>query len=275
MKFIAEVGSNHNQNINRIYKFIEIAKKSGCWGIKFQLFKHDKLYSSEFKETQELLKKRELPEQFIPLISKKCKELKIKFGCTPFDLEAVEKLKNYVDFFKIGSYEILYLPLIKACASTQKPIIISTGMADISEIVEAVLLCAQQNNKNISLLHCVSKYPTYAWECNLDRIKILQEFFPNFIIGWSDHTTKHAIIMKAQSFGAKIIEFHLDLDGVGEESLKNKYTHCWFPLQMHEMIKNSIIWEAEGNFIKINEQEKKQRMDAFDGMRPCKEIRDV
>ena len=136
-KFIAEVSSNHSQNINRAIEFINIASEIGCDAVKFQLFKIDKLFAPEIlaKSKEHRNRKQwELPIDFLPILSKKCKEKKILFSCTPFYLEAVKELEPYVDFYKIASYELIWDDLLIACAQKKKPVIISTGMATLNEI---------------------------------------------------------------------------------------------------------------------------------------------
>ena len=116
---------------------IDSAKKSGFNSVKFQLFKIEKLFAKEILDNSQEHKKRskwELPIEFIPKISSHCKKRKIKFGCTPFYIEAVDYLKKYVDFFKISSYEILWKELLKKCIETNKSVIISTGMSNINEL---------------------------------------------------------------------------------------------------------------------------------------------
>ena len=136
-KFIAEVCSNHNRDLKRALKFVDFAKKQGFYAVKFQLFKIDQLFSKDAKKLfKSALKKtkRELPRDFIPKISNYCRIKKIKFSCTPFDLSAVEYLKKYVDFYKIASYEMAWPDLLKSCAKTRKPVILSTGMSNLSEV---------------------------------------------------------------------------------------------------------------------------------------------
>ena len=111
IEFIAEVSSNHNKDIDRCKKFISIAKTIGCSGIKFQSFRIKELFAPEIIASREDIKSRqtwELPEEFLPELSKFANEMDIKFGCTPFYLDAVDILKPYVDFYKIASYEILW-----------------------------------------------------------------------------------------------------------------------------------------------------------------------
>ena len=124
--FIAEVSSNHHQSIDRCFEFIDKASLIGCHAVKFQLFKIDKLFTRKVIEANSEIKERvkwELPIHFIPLIAERCKMKNILFGCTPFYLEAIDKLVPFVDFFKIASYELLWHDLISKCSETTKPLI--------------------------------------------------------------------------------------------------------------------------------------------------------
>jgi len=236
-KFIAEIGSNHNGDLKRCYKLIDEAKNLGFYAVKFQLFKISKLFSKDAKKLFKNAlkkKKRELPINFLPKLHKYCKKKKIKFSCTPFDLNSVELLKKYVDFYKIASYELNWKELLVSCAKTKKPIILSTGMATFSEVKTAYNIL-KKYNKNISLLHCVSAYPAKPESCNLKSINFLRKKL-RCPVGWSDHTVNPLIIFNAIKLQkANIIELHFDLEGYGwEEKEGNK--HCWLPQDVKKMI---------------------------------------
>ena len=152
--FIAEVSSNHLRKIERCYKFIDIASSIGCDAVKFQLFRIDELFSSEALAVKPELRTRkswELPPKFIPLIKQRCIDKSIKFCCTPFSLTAVNELAPYVDIYKIASYEILWLDLIKSIAKTSIPLIISTGMATLPEVESAIETYGIDKIKDLSL----------------------------------------------------------------------------------------------------------------------------
>ena len=273
IKFIAEVSSNHNSDIKRCFKFIEVASKIGCWAVKFQLFRIDKLFAPAIVKKNKDIQKRkkwELPLEFIPRLAEHCRKHQIKFSCTPFYIEAVKELKPYVDFYKIASYELLRMDLIKACAETGKPVVISTGMATIDEVKKAVEAVKKTGNKNYSLLHCVSSYPSPAGESNLSAIESLAKKF-GCPAGWSDHSVREEIIYRAAyKWGAKIIEFHLDLEGKGKEF---GFGHCWLPPQMEKVIKGiNDGFPADGDGIKkpvkSEKKEREWRADPSDGFRP-------
>lgn len=275
--FIAEVSSNHSQDINRALKFIDVASDIGCYAVKFQLFKINKLFAPEILERSKKHKERikwELPVSFLPKLYEHCKKKNIKFGCTPFYLEAVDELKPFVDFYKIASYELLWDELLKTCALTNKPVIISTGMANLDEINHAVKVLRSFNCEP-TILHCTSAYPAPFYEANLSAIETIRRE-TNCVIGLSDHTVNEGVIHRAiHKWDAKIIEFHLDLDGKGEEFSNG---HCWLTDKIKNVIQQvQCAISADGNGIKkpsISEiDEREWRTDPIDGLRPFKKIR--
>lgn len=302
VQFIAEVSSNHHRDLNRCFRFIDEAARIGCDGVKFQLFKVDQLFSKEVFEAKPETAKRkqwELPVHFLPDLASRCREKGLLFSVTPFYLKAVEELYPYVDFYKIASYELLWDDLLKACARTGKPVLLSTGMANMDEIRHAVDVLVSsfppakglhdKNNPPLTLLHCVSGYPAPPNDCNLAAIQTLREIFNphgtssdlagknlEIHIGWSDHSVYPSVIQRAvHRWGAEIIEFHLDLDGEGEEFDAG---HCWLP----EEIKNVIDavktgFNADGSGLKApvpSEQfDRDWRADPVDGLRPLKNMR--
>ena len=277
--FIAEVSSNHSRDINRAIEFIDSASKVGCDAVKFQLFKIEKLFAPEILENSKQHRDRkqwELSLEFLPLLSDRCKEKKIQFGCTPFYLDAVKELEPYVDFYKVASYELLWDDLLVACANTGKPVIISTGMANLDEIEHAVEVLRNKNCEP-TVLHCTSAYPTPYKEANLSAIEAIRKSI-NCEVGWSDHTVDPGVIHRAiHKWGAKVIEFHLDLEGKGEEFESG---HCWLPDQIGSVIKQVRHAEgADGDGVKkpvpSEMPDRLWRTDPSDGLRPFKAIRNT
>jgi len=277
VNFIAEVSSNHSQDIKRCLDFVDCAANIGCDSVKFQLFRIEKLFAPEILKKSEKHRARkqwELPLKFIPVIAKRCKEKGIQFGCTPFYLDAVYELKQYVDFYKIASYELLWDDLLKACALTGKPVILSTGMANLDEIKNAVKVL-RDNNCEPTLLHCTSSYPTPYEEANLSAIETIRKSI-NCKVGWSDHTVNPAIIHRAiHKWNAKVVEFHLDIDGRGDEYNAG---HCWLPEQIESVIKQVRNAEdSDGSGIKEAVPSEAYdclwRTDPSDGLRPFKLMR--
>ena len=281
IKFIAEVCSNHNGNLKRCLKFVDVAKELNCYAVKFQLFTIPNLYSKNAKKLYKNVqrkKKRELPKKFIPIISNYCKKKKIKFCCTPFDIGSVEYLKKYVDFFKIASYELIWSDLLKSCAKTKKPVVLSTGMANLKEVAKAVDILKKNNCKKISLLHCVSSYPASVSSCNLNSIEFMKKKF-KCDVGWSDHTVNPLLIYSAiRNHKAKIVEFHLDLDRKGWEYKSGE--HCWLPDKIKAVIEFLNKEKQTNGILKkfSSIDEKKERMfraDPEDGLRPLKKFRSI
>ncbi len=284
VEFIAEVSSNHNGDLNRCLKFVEEAKNCGCNGVKFQLFKIDKLFAPEILRYSKEHRKRkewELPVEFLPEISKKCKEMDIKFICTPFYLDGVDELEPFVDAYKIASYELLWYELFKKCALTGKPVIMSTGMATLDEIDASVNVLVDNGCKDITILQCTSSYPAPPEQCNLSAIETMRKAIevPNSItlkFGWSDHSVNEGVILRAiHKWNAEMVEFHFDLDEKGEEY---KFGHCWLPDRIKNLIK--IVkdgFSADGDGVKAPQEneldERNWRADPEDGLRPIKQTR--
>lgn len=220
---IAEIGVNHNGNIDLAKKLIYLAKKSGADAVKFQTFIAENLVtrqtekvayqkkSSSSHETHfDMIKRLELSFDDHYLLMQYCKDIKIEFLSTPYDLESAKFLNEdlKVNFFKTASADIVDLPLQEYIASTKKPSIVSVGMASIDEIEKVVKI---YNKKNITLLHCVSNYPCSDESLNLNVIKTLKNIF-NVPIGFSDHSTGSEAALAAISLGASILEKHFTTD---------------------------------------------------------------
>ena len=277
--FIAEVSSNHHRDLDRCFAFIDRAAQIGCAAVKFQLFRIDQLFAPEILAKSEKHRQRrdwELPEAFIPELATRCRQQGIAFSCTPFYLDAVALLAPHVAFFKVASYELLWHDLLRACAATGKPVVLSTGMATLDEIAAAVRCLHAAGCRELTLLHCVSGYPTPVADCNLAAIATLRNDF-GWPVGWSDHSVDPAVVCRAvHHFGASVVEFHLDLDGKGEEFQTG---HCWLPEQIAPIIRACrAIDAADGDGIKqptaAERPDRPWRADPEDGLRPRKEIRD-
>jgi N-acetylneuraminate synthase len=278
--FVAEVSSNHNQDLTRALQFVDQAAAIGCQAVKFQLFKVHQLFAPEILAKSPKHRSRqawELPLEFLPVLSARCRALGLKFGCTPFYLEAVGELWPFVDFYKIASYELLWDDLLRECAQTAKEVILSTGMATMPEIQQAVATLRQHGCENLTLLHCVSGYPAPPEECNLAALETMRQKF-HCPVGWSDHSVTPGVIYRAvHRWGASLVEFHLDLDGQGEEYQTG---HCWLPEEIKAVIEAVHTGQqADGNGHKgprpSEREDRDWRADPRDGLRPIIKIREL
>ncbi len=276
--FIAEASSNHGRDLDRALAFVDAAADCGCDAVKFQLFQIDKMFAPEILSQSPKHRARrqwELPVAHLAPLAERCRERGIQFSCTPFYLDAVHELRPYVDFYKVASYELLVTPLLQACAATGKPVVLSTGMATMEEIVIAANTLKAAGAEDITLLHCVSAYPTPVEEANLSAIAAIREA-TGCKTGWSDHTRKASVIERAvHRWDARVVEFHLDLDGNGAEYAAG---HCWLPEEIAPVI--ARIREsatADGYGFKGPQpselSDREWRADPSDGMRPLRHVR--
>jgi len=207
---IAEGGINHNGSVRIAKKIIFNAKISGADAIKFQTFRAEDLASPKSKFFK-IFKKLELDEAEFGEISDYAKNQKITFFSTPFSKLAIDMLDRLnVPAFKIASGDLTNIPLIKYAASKKKPIIISTGMANIHEVRLAIRSIRLMGNQKILIMHSVSSYPTPIHEVNLFSMHYLKEKFP-FPIGYSDNGKDTLVPVIAVALGAKIIEKHFTI----------------------------------------------------------------
>jgi N-acetylneuraminate synthase len=276
--FIAEASSNHARDLPRALAFVDAAADAGCDAVKFQLFKIARMFAPEILAQSAKHRARaewELPIAHLGPLAERCLARGIAFSCTPFYVEAVEELRPFVGFYKIASYELMVTPLLQACACTGKPVVLSTGMATMEEIVAAAMTLKRAGANDITLLHCVSAYPTPAAEANLSAIAAIRAA-TGCRTGWSDHTRTPAVIERAvHRWDAAAVEFHLDLDGEGAEYAAG---HCWLPGEIAPVIariRQSYV--ADGTGFKEPQpceiDDREWRADPIDGMRPLRHVR--
>jgi N-acetylneuraminate synthase len=222
---IAEAGVNHNGRIDMAYRLVDVAKEAEADAIKFQTFKAENVVSrvadkAEYQkkatssdESQlEMIKKLELSFEDFVKLKKYCDKKGIMFLSTPFDHQSIDFLYNLIDIYKIPSGEIINHPYLKHIAAKNKPIIMSTGMANLGEVEEAINTIRTVNSEaKISLLHCTTNYPTSYEEVNLKAMQTLAAAF-KLPVGYSDHTLGIEVPIAAVAMGAKIIEKHFTLD---------------------------------------------------------------
>ena len=222
---IAELSGNHNGDINRALELINIAADAGADAVKLQTYTADTITLNSDKPDfkingglwdgytlHSLYHWAHTPWEWHPTLFAHARNLGIDIFSSPFDFSAVEFLEGLnVNAYKIASFELIDLPLIKRVAQTKKPLIMSTGMANLDEIREAVATAKEFGAEDICILHCVSGYPTPPEQANLRTISALaQEFELN--IGLSDHTLGNATSIASVALGATIIEKHFTIN---------------------------------------------------------------
>ena len=213
---IAEIGNNHEGSYSLAEEMVGLAAESGVDAVKFQTFKTELYINSKNKERFEKLKTYELTFSEFEKLSFYAKKMGLSFISTPFDIESAVFLGEFVDALKISSGDNNFFPLIKKVSQIGKPLIISTGLADleliknIKKLVERTWI--EENIKqDLALLHCVTAYPVDPSYANLNAIKTMQNIF-DCIIGYSDHTLGKSASLAAVSLGARIIEKHFTID---------------------------------------------------------------
>ena len=271
--FIADIGANHDGNINRAYKLIELAKEAGADAAKFQNFQASKIVSkvgfeklgtqlshqsSWKKSVYEVYEDASVSLDWTPLLKAKCKEVGIDFFTSAYDFESVDSVDPFVDLYKIGSGDITWIEIIEYIAKKNKPVLIATGASEMTDVVRA-MNAIEAITEDVVLMQCNTNYTLdkdkYRY-VNLNVLKYFAQRFPNSILGLSDHTLGHATVLGAIALGAVVIEKHFtdsnDNDGPDHKFAMN-------PKTWREMVDNANeVYYALGDGVKrIEENEKK------------------
>lgn len=224
---IAEAGSNHDRNFDQALRLIDVAVQAGADAVKFQVFSADEIaarttdsivsldgdqFGAYGADLHELYKKVELPIEWLPDLKKYADGKGILFTATPFHEAVVDLLEKIdVPFYKIASFELVHLPFIRYAAKTGKPIILSTGMATMEEIDEAVAVLKEVGNEQYAFLHCGIGYPPPMDDINLAAMDTMREHL-GCPVGYSDHTLGMTVPIAAVARGAKLYEKHYTCD---------------------------------------------------------------
>ena len=243
---VAEAGVNHNGKMKLAEKLIMEAKKNGADIIKFQTYKAEKLVSQKAKRfwnwKGEIKKRGSQYDSYKRLDSfnkddyekliNLCKKYRIEFMSTPFDIDSVEMLYNLgVKGFKVASCDLNNFLLLEKISKTKLPILLSTGASNINEIKNTIKFLEKKGCKNICIMHCTLCYPTAPEDANLSAVSHIKQTFPDYLIGFSDHTLGTNIAAASLVNGVRVIEKHFTIN----KKLKKSADH-WMSIDPKELL---------------------------------------
>jgi sialic acid synthase SpsE len=218
---IAEAGSNHNGDFEQAVRLIDVAVEARADAVKFQTFKASRLYPPSAGESgylrtpksiYQIIEEMEMPDDWIPRLSRYCQSRSIEFMSTPFDEQSADLLAPHVRVFKLASYEMSHTPLLRHVARLGKPIVLSTGAHELSEVLAAVDAIQEEGNEQLVLLQCTAKYPAPPAAINAAAITTLRKATGR-LVGLSDHSRDPILApVVATALGAVVIEKHFTLD---------------------------------------------------------------
>lgn len=272
---IAEMSGNHNMDFDRAVKILYAAKDSGADAIKIQTYTADTITldcdDSCFQIKQgtlwdgitlhKLYEKAYTPWEWQPKLQAIAEDIGLDFFSSPFDSTSVDFLENMnVPAYKVASFEITDIPLIRKIAKLGKPIIISTGIATLADIELAVNTCRDEGNDNVILLKCCSAYPTPYEDINLNTMVNLRNTF-DCVVGLSDHTMGDTVAVASVALGAKVVEKHITLcraDGGVDSAFSME------PAEFKQMVDHiRIVEKAMGSVTyELTEKQKAEREHA-------------
>ncbi len=271
--FIADIAANHDGDINRAYRLIELAKQSGAHAAKFQNFKASKIVSRVgFDELQgqlshqknwkksvyEVYEDASISDDWSALLKAKCDEVGIEYMTSPYDFDSVDWANNYVNAFKIGSGDISWHKMISYIAKKQKPVLLACGASTMDEVEKAVELATSINPLFI-LMQCNTNYtanPADMKYINLNVLCTLAKRYPEIVLGLSDHTKGHTTVLGAIALGARVIEKHFT-----DDNLRDGPDHAFSttPQEWSEMVRAANdLFLALGDGIKRVEENEVQ-----------------
>ena len=211
---IAEVGSNHNGDLETAFRLIDIAAECGADVVKFQSFLADQLFAAD-EPHYERLKKLELPRAWYPELMNRCRSGGVKFLSTATNETTLGWMEELgAEAYKVASGNVSHRPLIERLIDIGKPVIVSTGLAELDEIVALERRFAERGLREFAFLHCVSRYPASVAELNLGNIPALRQAL-SCPIGFSDHSLGTEGAIAAVALGARIVEKHISIDRTG------------------------------------------------------------
>jgi len=227
--FVADIAANHDGDLKRAYKLIELAKDAGADAAKFQNFKAEKIVSDAGfsrlgdglshqanwgRSVFEIYKNASLPASWTELLKNKCDEVGIEYFTSPYDLESVDLVDKYVNAYKIGSGDVTWHRVVEKICSMGKPVIMATGACAMEDVCEAVDLVTRCGNPLV-LMQCNTNYTGNIENLKYINLRVLEAYrkrFPATILGLSDHTPGDLTVLGAVALGAKVVEKHFTDD---------------------------------------------------------------
>ena len=269
---VAEIGGNFT-DYDTAVRLIDLAKDSGADAVKLQTYRADTISSRQaifdmentgMVSQAEPFKKYEIDSELHQKVFRYAKEKGLDIFSTPShftDIELLEEL--HADLYKIGADDAVNIPFLKAVARLQKPVMLSTGMCTLDEVREAVNAILEEGNSNIIIMHTVSLYPTGSQYVNLEAIRTLQKEFPQFTVGYSDHTLGIDSCVFAAVIGAKVIEKHFtydkDADGPDHRlsATKDEMRSLVDKIRLYEQMRGDGIKRPIGDEVKNRKNNRK------------------
>ncbi len=269
--FIADIAANHDGDLNRAYKLIELAKESGADAAKFQNFHAGQIVSrngfdtmkkmthqaSWSKSVYDVYDDATLPLDWTEKLKEKCNEVGIEYMTSPYDVESVDRVDPYVNAYKIGSGDIQWTEMLEYIASKGKPVMIASGASSLEDVKRAYRSIRKYTSE-IVLMQCNTNYTASIENYKYINLRVLntyRELFPDCVLGLSDHTYGHATVLGACALGARVFEKHFtdDNDRIGPDHKFSMTPKTW-----KEMVDQTmLLYEALGDGEKkIEENEK-------------------
>ena len=273
--FIADIAANHDGNIQRAYKLIELAKESGADVAKFQNFKAEKIVSKNAfdnmprqthqagwtKSVFEVYQDASLADEWTCKLKEKCQEVGIEYMTSPYDYESVDLADKYSNAFKIGSGDITWTEMLAYIAGKRKPVLLATGAADIKDVKRAMDVLQSYTN-DIVLMQCNTNYTVDSnnfKSINLNVLKLYREMYSDVVLGLSDHTPGCVTVLGALALGARVFEKHFtdDNNRIGPD-----HKFAMNPVTWREMVDRSMeLYYALGDGVKrVEENEQSSKI---------------
>lgn len=274
--FIADIAANHDGDIDRAFRLIELAKEAGADAAKFQNFKAETIVSkngfdslgaqlshqaSWKKSVYETYQDASLPDLWSEKLKKKCDEVGIEYMTSPYDFASVDLADKYVNAYKIGSGDITWTEILEYIARKGKPVLLATGASDLSDVQRAMQVI-QKDNHQLVLMQCNTNYTALDSNfsfINLNVLRTYREIYPDCILGLSDHTFGHTTVLGAFALGARVFEKHFTDDN-NREGPDHKFSMN--PTTWKQMVQAcKELQEALGDGVKRVEENEKDTVN--------------